>query len=664
MDFDKLSRGDLQKLAKKYGLKANRKNKELIAALKEVCIQENDADSNNYLTDDDGNSNVEEAEVEVVEKDQNNVEDIGMLSELLTEDDSGDDFMEATSQKGSAITGSIKQHAAIQEYESDDELSTTRDINVSIIIPDIVVINDDAVNDVTGGLLPTSSTPAKVGKDASEVNVDIEIKKEIADETFTLPEIGKRSSSRRKRSPVKQVNLSNVVSFQDYNKTSGSKVTRRTKRSTAELPVVTADLNPSKSSLENASETTSSKISTPQRTASRKRSRLETPKSVVNPKISRSTKKNWSKIHERSESKLLSIDEYERKKKERRERLLMSSQKRPVSIKEEVVGNKRTSFGSIHVASLVPSVQEYELERAKRREEARIERERLEKLRQERIAKEKIERERAMEKLKKEQKENMEAKNLKIDKYFQNLPKVKAEPISSKKHGPNIFQIQRNRTTPKRKPKQSSRQIKDSLMIKPFEKQKIKVEPMSRDNDFSSELLTSPVATSSLDKGAADFKPVTDIKLIQTGFHTKFGQVCSRNNHNFVFKSKIPCIRRPTVSRKKNMPAVAGSSTPLNKENKRVPSVVNHRNSFKVGNGSFIATPNKKFDLKTSLKRPLKYTPHTGPLEKFEDTTKMSMKAMTSKNKQTNQRGNRRVAAAKSRDKARDAVVAKKRAMK
>ena len=72
--------------------------------------------------------------------------------------------MEATSQKGSAITGSIKQHAAIQEYESDDELSTTRDINVSIIIPDIVVINDDAVNDVTGGLLPTSSTPAKVGK--------------------------------------------------------------------------------------------------------------------------------------------------------------------------------------------------------------------------------------------------------------------------------------------------------------------------------------------------------------------------------------------------------------------------------------------------------------------------------------------------------------------
>ena len=46
------------------------------------------------------------------------------------------------------------------------------------------------------------------------------------------------------------------------------------------------------------------------------------------------------------------------------------------------------------------------------------------------------------------------------------------------------------------------------------------------------------------------------------------------------------------------MPAVAGSSTPLNKENKRVPSVVNHRNSFKVGNGSFIATPNKKFDLK------------------------------------------------------------------
>merc|ERR1739838_1130037 len=634
MDFDKLSRGDLQKLAKKYGLKANRKNKELIAALKEVCIQENDADSNNYLTDDDGNSNVEEAEVEVVEKDQNNVEDIGMLSELLTEDDSGDDFMEATSQKGSAITGSIKQHAAIQEYESDDELSTTRDINVSIIIPDIVVINDDAVNDVTGGLLPTSSTPAKVGKDASEVNVDIEIKKEIADETFTLPEIGKRSSSRRKRSPVKQVNLSNVVSFQDYNKTSGSKVTRRTKSST------------------------------PQRTASRKRSRLETPKSVVNPKISRSTKKNWSKIHERSESKLLSIDEYERKKKERRERLLMSSQKRPVSIKEEVVGNKRTSFGSIHVASLVPSVQEYELERAKRREEARIERERLEKLRQERIAKEKIEHERAMEKLKKEQKESMEAKNLKIDKYFQNLPKVKAEPISSKKHGPNIFQIQRNRTTPKRKPKQSSRQIKDSLMIKPFEKQKIKVEPMSRDNDFSSELLTSPVATSSLDKGAADFKPVTDIKLIQTGFHTKFGQVCSRNNHNFVFKSKIPCIRRPTVSRKKNMPAVAGSSTPLNKENKRVPSVVNHRNSFKVGNGSFIATPNKKFDLKTSLKRPLKYTPHTGPLEKFEDTTKMSMKAMTSKNKQTNQRGNRRVAAAKSRDKARDAVVAKKRAMK
>merc|ERR1739838_363552 len=378
MDFDKLSRGDLQKLAKKYGLKANRKNKELIAALKEVCIQENDADSNNYLTDDDGNSNVEEAEVEVVEKDQNNV----------------DDFMEATSQKGSAITGSIKQHAAIQEYESDDELSTTRDINVSIIIPDIVVINDDAVNDVTGGLLPTSSTPAKVGKDASEVNVDIEIKKEIADETFTLPEIGKRSSS-------------------------------RTKRSTAELPVVTADLNPSKSSLENASETTSSKIPTPQRTASRKRSRLETPKSVVNPKISRSTKKNWSKIHERSESKLLSIDEYERKKKERRERLLMSSQKRPVSIKEEVVGNKRTSFGSIHVASLVPSVQEYELERAKRREEARIERERLEKLRQERIAKEKIEHERAMEKLKKEQKENMEAKNLKIDKYFQNLPKVK-----------------------------------------------------------------------------------------------------------------------------------------------------------------------------------------------------------------------------------------------
>merc|ERR1739838_747679 len=295
MDFDKLSRGDLQKLAKKYGLKANRKNKELIAALKEVCIQENDADSNNYLTDDDGNSDVEEAEVE----------DVGMLSELLTEDDSGDDFMEATSQKGSAITGSIKQHAAIQEYESDDELSTTRDINVSIIIPDIVVINDDAVNDVTGGLLPTSSTPAKVGKDASEVNVDIEIKKEIADETFTLPEIGKRSSSRRKRSPVKQVNLSNVVSFQDYNKTSGSKVTRRTKRSTAELPVVTADLNPSKSSLENASETTSSKISTPQRTASRKRSRLETPKSVVNPKISRSTKKNWSKIHERSESKLL-----------------------------------------------------------------------------------------------------------------------------------------------------------------------------------------------------------------------------------------------------------------------------------------------------------------------------------------------------------------------
>merc|ERR1739838_800903 len=179
---------------------------------------------------------------------------------------------------------------------------------------------------------------------------------------------------------------------------------------TAELPVVTADLNPSKSSLENASETTSSKISTPQRTASRKRSRLETPKSVVNPKISRSTKRNWSKIHERSESKLLSIDEYERKKKERRERLLMSSQKRPVSIKEEVVGNKRTSFGSIHVASLVPSVQEYELERAKRREEARIERERLEKLRQERIAKEKIEHERAME-----------AKNLKIDKYFQNL---------------------------------------------------------------------------------------------------------------------------------------------------------------------------------------------------------------------------------------------------
>jgi len=115
---------------------------------------------------------------------------------------------------------------------------------------------------------------------------------------------------------------------------------------------------------------------------------------------------------------------------------------------------------------------------------------------------------------------------------------------------------------------------------------------------------------------------VTDLKKIKTDFTGSTSAVG-------VFKSKLQTPKKYNLPKKTEVPTT--SATPR----RSIRSSSNlGATPFRVGRNSFIATPqsSKKFDLKESLKKPLPYKPHKGPLQKFQDTTKLPLKKAISKN--------------------------------
>lgn len=617
MDLDNLERTELQKLAKKHGIKANQKTKKLLSELKKVL-----------------EGKVEETgtfpqEQEVSRNDETSPDNTDVdLTQFITDDE--ESLVKSNNRKEDVKKGlKFKETSMLSDVMTDDNDDSLM-VNCTRMDP------EERVKDVS--FPSAASTPMKCGKtpakfapaqtpvqpttkqpaletpqnnasiseepeesttDQTDCNKTPENKndhtEEVDDKTFSLPK--KKVRRRAPVVPPKEVAI--VTSYDEWKeskethknkkvssvKRSGYRRSPRIKAAVEAKALLTPDLQASTST------TTTSKSSSRN---NRFKSVTATGSTESNQKVKTSKKikkkKNWMDIHAKNFSKLESIDDHEKRKKERALKLLSASKKALSMRLTAEKSRKRPSTGKAEH----PEVR----------------------------------------------------KKLAMSSLVDTSVPVEAE-----------------------------------VQKKPMPKTK------------------TPKSTASSSKPIV-FKPsVTDVKYIKTSFSKSTNPSASKSSTTFRSKLKAPekklitftankkssqntTISKLQTPKKVVLPKTAHTSkrqnlkdtlnlpsTPAAK-NKSLTGNMKHPTPFKVGGNSFISTPSKKFNLQASLKKPLAYQPHKGPLKEFVDTTKtkLSLKdrtaAGTRRNKAgTKSRAERRQDAHKSRSTARNDLLMKRRAL-
>nr|CAB3264524.1 nucleolar and spindle-associated protein 1-like [Phallusia mammillata] len=149
---------------------------------------------------------------------------------------------------------------------------------------------------------------------------------------------------------------------------------------------------------------------------------------------------------------------------------------------------------------------------------------------------------------------------------------------------------------------------------------------------------------------SSTLKPTVNLSM---GINTNFGRK----------SSKLVTPKKVAVTFAKTPTKVAITKTPA--ERTKRPSRVS-LTPFKSNLPSTPASTRKNFDLQESLKKPLKYVPHKGPLKKYEDPAKTSLQERfkKAKNPKITTRDKRRQDREKMRSNTKSSLMMKRRGIK